>query len=166
MVAYRPGEIVTAQAPGHVPALSLNGWWTRSASTSGATAADTRTLTYRSPRLLDGIQKGQPKARVFETFATAFVERDGKIVEVHGMRLRASGRSGTDTRVEVGEVLLAEGDEPRTPYWFLFEDGRLVAWGPPEQWDAAITAHALDVPYHPASAPRPSEARVELVSGR
>ena len=167
-VAYRPGAIVPAHAPSEDLALSPNGW--RKAAPAPAAAAETvaerEPQAYRSPQLLAGIRKGQSKERLFQAFATAFVERDGKIVEVPGMRLRASGRSGADRRIEVGEVLLAERGGPTTPYWFLFEDARLVAWGRPEQWEATVKAHGLAVAYKPRSAPRPSETRIDLVSGR
>ena len=167
-VAYRPADIVTADLPTGASSLPLNGRHKTAASmaTSFEPTPASDALTYRSERVLAALRTGQSKERVFEAFATAFVERGGKIVEVQGMRLRTSGRSGTGARIEIGEVLLTGRDDRGAAYWFLFENARLLAWGRPEQWDATAKTHGLDVPYHPGAAPRPSEARVDLGSGR
>ena len=99
-------------------------------------------------------------------FGTAFVERDGKIVEVRGMRLRASGRSKRNTRIDISEVRLATDSERETLHWFLFEDDRLVTWGRSEQWSAASRSHRVDVAYTPEPGPLPVQSNVKLVSGR
>ena len=135
-----------------------------SSSTPGERA---QTVAYHSPQTLARIQKGQSKDRVFDLFGTAFVERDGKIVEVQGMRLRASGQSRRSTRIEISEVSLTDNDGRETPYWFLFEEDRLLTWGRPEQWSAAARSYRIDLPYHrPEPRPLLFEAKVDLVSSR
>jgi hypothetical protein len=94
-----------------------------------------------------------------------FAERDGKIVQIQGMRLVASGQSAATARFEVGEVSLAEEHGRKTAYWFLFEKGRLLAWGRPEEWSATARRYRLDLPYSPEIQPLKVEAKV-VSSGR
>ena len=103
---------------------------------------------------------------MFGLFGTAFVQRDGKIVEVHGMRLRASGQSRRHTRIEISEVRLEGDDQRETLYWFLFDDDRLISWGRAEEWRAAARSYRVDVPYRPQPQPLQVQANVKLVSGR
>jgi hypothetical protein len=107
-------------------------------------------VTYHSPKKLEGIRSGTPKERVFDKFGTVFVKQGGKIVKVDGMRLRSSGQSERSTRIEVSEVTLAEPDGLETPYWFLFEDGRLLAWGRPDQWRSTAARYRVDLAYRSA----------------
>ena len=101
-------------------------------------------LTYHPVERLAGVRSGQSKQRLFDLFGTVFVEQHGEGVEVEGMRIRAAGRSESNTRLEVSEVTLAETRWRATRYWFLFEDGRLIAWGRPEQWQATAVRHRVD----------------------
>jgi hypothetical protein len=123
-------------------------------------------VAYHAATTLATVQRGQSRDRVFGLFGAAFVERDGKIVEVRGMRLRASGRSKRNTRIDISEVRLANDGERETLYWFLFEDDRLITWGRSEQWPAAARSHRVDVAYTPEPGPLPVRAKVKLVSGR
>ena len=123
-------------------------------------------VAYHSPKTIAKIQKGQSKDGVFELFATAFVTQGGKSVEVQGMRLRVSGPSRSNTRLEIGEVSLADKDERKTSYWFLFEDDRLIAWGRPEEWSAAARRYRIDLPYTPESRPWLFEARADVMPSR
>jgi len=34
-------------------------------------------------------------------------------------------------------------------YWFLFGDGRLVAWGRPQEWAAATARYQVETDYQP-----------------
>ncbi|HEX3179277.1 MAG TPA: hypothetical protein VHZ49_21565 [Methylomirabilota bacterium] len=124
--------------------------------TASRAARPPRVATYHSPKALTKLQKGQSKEFVFELFGTAFVEQDGKVVEVQGIRLRGSRKSKTDTRVEIGEVSLADGNDDAAPYWFLFEDNRLVAWRRAEQSSAAANSAEL----------RPPQVEARVSSGR
>jgi hypothetical protein len=110
-------------------------------------------VTYQSADRLATIRKGDPKERVFDVFSTVFVKQRGKVMKVEGIRLRASGRSQRDGAVEVGEVVLADHEAVGTPYWFLFEDGRLLAWGRPEEWRAAAVRYQIEANYPGRSGP-------------
>jgi hypothetical protein len=118
-------------------------------------------FAYRRPNCLEGVRKGQMKELVFGLFGTVFVERGGRIVEIQGMRLVAAGTAG----FEVSEVSLAEEHGRATAYWFLFEKGRLLAWGRPEEWRATAGRYKLDLPYNPAVHPLRVEANA-ISSGR
>ena len=121
-------------------------------------------LAYHSARRLAGLRAGQSKDEVFGRFGSLFATQDQKVVEIEGMRLRASGQSAGRARLEVAEVSLTDETGRTVLYWFLFSDGRLVAWGRPEQWDAAAARFGVDLPYRPA--PLRVEAKVDLASGR
>jgi hypothetical protein len=112
------------------------------------------------------VRTGLSKERVFDLLGTVFIEQDGRIVEVEGMRLSVSGRSRRDTRLEVSEVTLAGAGGVDTPYWFLFEEGRLVAWGSPEEWPAAAARHHVDLPYHPPARPSSLTATANVEPAR
>jgi hypothetical protein len=111
-------------------------------------------VTHQSAERLAIIRRGDSKERVFDVFSTVFVKQRGKVIKVEGIRLRASGRSPRDGTIEVGEVVLADAEAAPTPYWFLFEDGRLLAWGRPDEWRPTATRYQIDLNYpgHPASA--------------
>lgn len=127
------------------------------ARVSSSTPADERaqTAAYHSPKALAAVQRGQSKEQLFALFGAAFTKQHGKIVEVQGMRLRASGLSKKKTRLEIGDVSLADEDGRETPYWFLFEEDRLIAWGRPEQWSEAARSYRMNIQY-------PSEPRTLL----
>jgi hypothetical protein len=109
------------------------------------------------------VRAGQSKDQVFGHFSSMFDKQGQKIVEIQGMRLRASGRSATGAGLEVGEVRLAD-EAGETLYWFLFSDGRLLAWGRPEQWGATASKYGVELPYRPS--PLHVEAKVDLAPGR
>jgi hypothetical protein len=117
-----------------------------SASPATTGAEGEQTVAYHSPERLLNVRKGQAKEAVFGLFGTAFENREGKLVEIKGMRLIPSGPSATGTRFEVSQVRLGEDDGPTTSYWFLFEAGRLLTWGRPEEWRAMVSSYKLDVP--------------------
>jgi hypothetical protein len=142
---------LTAPPVGGGRTAATAAWGAPSASPTARTLAGT--LAHHSARTLAGVRSGQSKEHVFDVFAAVVLEVKGRIVEVEGMRLRMWGRSPRDRRVEVSEVILTGRDGTDRPYWFLFEDGRLVAWGPPEQWEAAARRYRLDLPYRPATPP-------------
>jgi hypothetical protein len=132
------------------------------AAGSGGAAPPGR--AYHSARRLVGLRAGQSKDEVFGRFGSQFATRGQRVVEIEGMRLRASGQPAGRAYLEVGEVSLADEAGRTVLYWFLFSDGRLVAWGRPEQWDAAATKYGVDLPYRPT--PLRVEAKVDLASGR
>ena len=134
------------------------------ASPPPSTPGPARELACHSIRRLARLQAGQAKDQVFALFGSTFVARGGKIVEIQGMRLRATARPAGRARLEIGEVSLADERGRQTLYWFLFADGRLQAWGRPEQWDAAAARHGVDLPYRPS--PLRVEAKADLASGQ
>jgi hypothetical protein len=171
--AARPEAPLSESAPAAAPhiVLTTSGSTQRVVSEPRAPSVSRMhgpapTVAYHSPKTITKIQKGQSKDGVFELFATAFVTQDGKSVEVQGMRLRVSGQSKNNTRLEIGEVSLADGDERKTSYWFLFEDDRLITWGRPEEWSAAARRYRIDLPYSPEPRPWLFEARADLMPGR
>jgi hypothetical protein len=78
-----------------------------------------------------------------ELFATAFARRNGAVVKVEGLRLRAPERSRRGSTIELGEILV-EGREAGVRYWFLFDNERLLAWGEPSEWVAVAKRYQLD----------------------
>ncbi len=135
------------------------------ATPSESTASpDAPKLAHHSARHLASLRAGQSKDEVFGMFGSMFARQDQTIVEIQGMRLRATGQSAGGARIEIGEVSLTDASGRETLYWFLFSDGRLLAWGRPEQWAAAATRYGIDLQYRPA--PLRVEAKVDLVSGR
>jgi hypothetical protein len=115
---------------------------------SSASRSEPANVTVRYPprERLDAVQPGDPKERVFELFGRTVERHNGTLIRTEGMLLRASGQSPDHGRIEVAEVGI-DGKEAVTPYWFLFGDGRLVAWGRPEEWAAAASRYRLDVEY-------------------
>ena len=112
---------------------------------------------YQSRERLTTVRRGDPKEKVFELFATRVERRNGSAVLIEGMRLRASGRSPRHAQVEVADVTIADTARG-TLYWFLFGDGRLIAWGRPEEWAAG--RHQVEIDYTPGSlAGAPSRRR-------
>ena len=122
-----------------------------------------KNVAYHSVQRLARVRAGQSKDQVFGHFSSMFAKQDQKIVEIQGMRLRASGRSATGAGLEVSEVGLAD-EAGEALYWFLFSDGRLLAWGRPEQWGATASKYGVELPYRPS--PLHVEAKVDLAPGR
>jgi hypothetical protein len=94
------------------------------------------------PDRLAALARGDTKERVFELFATTFQREGEAMVRTDGIRLRARSRSPRHPEMEVAEVRLA--DDLR---WFLFDGGRLVAWGRPQEWCAVAARHDVDLDY-------------------
>jgi hypothetical protein len=135
------------------------------ATPSESTASpDAPRLAHHSAGRLAGLRTGQSKDEVFGLFGSMFTTQDQAIVEIQGMRLRATGQSAGGARIEIGEVSLADASGRETLYWFLFSDGRLLAWGRPEQWAAAATRYGIDLQYRPG--PLRVEAKADLAPGR
>jgi hypothetical protein len=104
------------------------------------------TVRYPPRERLSTVRPGDAKERVFEIFGSTVERRNGTLVRIEGMRLRANGRSPEHPRVEVAEVEVADSG-PSMRYWFLFGDDRLVAWGRPDEWAAAVARYQLDIDY-------------------
>lgn len=92
---------------------------------------------YYTDQNLNAVSVGDSKDRILRRFETTKKNRQ----ELPGMQIRAARRTNAGKLLEVGEVLLITQTTTRTgtektvvPYWFLFEDGRLVQWGRPEDW--------------------------------
>jgi hypothetical protein len=109
-----------------------------------APRAATARVSDERPERLAVLRPGDMKERVFDLFGTTFERQQGAVVRVEGMRLRARGRSPRYEQVEVADVRLAD-----SLYWFLFGDGRLLAWGRPGDWRAVAQRHQLEVDYPP-----------------
>ena len=113
---------------------------------------------YQPRGRLTTIRAGDAKEAVFELFGTTIERRNGSLVRIEGMRLRATGRSPHHAQVEVAEVRIGD-TAAGSLYWFLFGDGRLVAWGRPEEWAAATGRYQVEIKYKPNPSPtRPRTA--------
>jgi hypothetical protein len=105
-------------------------------------------VSYQPRERLSTVRTGDGKEAVFELFGTMYEGRNGSVVRIDGMRLRASGRSPQHAQVEVAEVRIADTGVASL-YWFLFGDGRLIEWGRPDEWDVATARHQLEIDYQP-----------------
>jgi general secretion pathway protein A len=115
-------------------------------------------VVYRPATELAAVGRGDAKERVFSTFPTQWETRGDEIVKVEGVRTRTSGRSSQNTLLEVADVVLSASGGAPSRHWFLFEDGRLLAWGGADEWRAAAERHHLTLEYAPApvrTSPRP-----------
>ena len=106
-------------------------------------------VSYQPRERLKSVRDGDSKETVFELFGTAFERRKGSLVRIEGMRLRASGRSAQHAQVEVAEVRITDAVAADSLYWFLFGDGRLIAWGRAEEWPGATARYQVDIDYQP-----------------
>jgi len=95
------------------------------------------------------VRAGDAKETVFELFGTRVERRNGSLVQVDGMRLRASGRSAQHAQVEVAEVRIADAAAAGSLYWFLFGDNRLIAWGRAKEWPVAVARYQVEIEYQP-----------------
>jgi hypothetical protein len=95
---------------------------------------------------LQTVRLGDAKEHVFEMFGGTVERRNGALVRIEGIRLRASGRSAEHPRVEVADVAVAE-NSTTTRYWFLFGNDRLLAWGRPDEWPSAAARYQLEIDY-------------------
>jgi hypothetical protein len=151
--------VVAAPAPAPAPKAPV----VPAPSPAPPTDPPAKNVAYHSVQRLARVRAGQSKDQVFGHFSSMFAKQDQKIVEIQGMRLRASGQSATGAGLEVSEVRLAD-EAGETLYWFLFSDGRLLAWGRPEQWGATASKYGVELPYRPS--PLHVEAKVDLAPGR
>lgn len=99
---------------------------------------------------LNSLSLGMSKESLLQTYPGA--AQDGR--QVTGMQIRAARKTDRGTLLEVGEVpLIQDVNQTITSYWFLFEDGRLVQWGRPEDWRAVSARY--DIHFNPSpSVPR------------
>jgi len=104
---------------------------------------------YQPHELLTTVRAGDSKEKVFEVLATSYEQRSGSLVRIEGIRRRAGGRSATYEHVEVADARFAN-TPAGTLYWFLFGDGRLLAWGQAGEWAAAASHHQVESDYRPA----------------
>jgi hypothetical protein len=118
------------------------------ATAPGARVTDVR---YQPGERLKRVHAGDAKETVFELFGTRFERRNGSLVRVEGMRLRASGRSTQHAQVEVAEVRITDAVAAGRLYWFLFGDGRLITWGRAEEWPVATARYQVEIEYQPAA---------------
>jgi hypothetical protein len=121
---------------------------TRAGVTPAAPAPPTVPNVQPAEKLAE-IRSGDSKERIFDLFATVFVKQGGKVEQIDGIRLRVSSRPAPNRLVEVSEVVVGERGSNGIPYWFLFEEGRLLAWGKPEQWEAAAIRYQIELDYAP-----------------
>ena len=122
-----------------------------------APAARVIDVSYQPSERLKRVHAGDAKETVFELFGTGVERRSGSLVQVEGMRLRASGRSAQHAQVEVAEVPIKDAVAAGRLYWFLFGDGRLIAWGRAEDWPVATARYQVEIEYQPA--PTPADRR-------
>jgi hypothetical protein len=95
-------------------------------------------IRYRSVDALTALSDGTSKPRVFDALASEWIKRDGRIVKIEGIRVRASGRSPRDTLVELAEVTLAGGDGIPRRHRLIFEEQRLLTREAVEEGSAAV----------------------------
>jgi len=107
----------------------------------GSGCASTPTFTYTEDNLRN-VRAGDSKERILAIFATKITNEE----VTQGMTIRAARRDASGNLIEVGEVLLLNEEDmyKLTPYWFLFENGRLVRWGRPEDWRAFSANYQID----------------------
>jgi hypothetical protein len=155
--AIKPAPPVASPAPPPVastptpPAVSAN---PSIAPPPPATPAVRVTdVSYQPRERLASVHAGDPKDTIFELFGTAFERRNGSLVRIEGMRLRASGRSAQHAQVEVAEVRINDTMAAGNLYWFLFGDGRLIAWGRAEDWPVATARYQVEIEYQPDPTP-------------
>jgi hypothetical protein len=104
------------------------------------------TAHYQPSERLGAVRPGDAKERVFAVLGGTVERRNGTLVRMNGIRLRASGRSADHPRVEVADVEVGERGVG-TRYWFLFGHDRLLAWGRPEEWPAAAARYKIEIDY-------------------
>jgi hypothetical protein len=129
---------------------SSTGWASRASVQQKVPNQD---AVYHEPLArLRALRPGDTKEKVFETFATVFESRNGALVRIEGIRLRARGRSPHHELIEVADVRVAD-TTAGSLRWFLFGDGRLLAWGRAEEWARAAERYKVETEYKPAASP-------------
>ena len=148
--AAKPASIAKPPTPAETPAAPA------AKSVAAPPAPAPAVANVQPAEKLAEIRSGDSKERIFDLFATVFVKQGGKVEQIDGIRLRVSSRPAPNRLVEVGEVVVGDRGSNGTPYWFLFEEGLLLAWGKPEQWEAAALRYQIELDYAPR---RTAEAR-------
>ncbi|HKB41037.1 MAG TPA: hypothetical protein VKD72_31710, partial [Gemmataceae bacterium] len=119
---------------------------TSAASPSAIPASSAEmTIALHPPESLARLKRGDPKSQVVDMFPTSYTTRKGQVVKVEGIRLRLPQRSPRGTLIEIGEVAVGRQTGPGVRYWLLFENGKLLAWGQPHEWEAAAKRYQVNV---------------------
>ena len=100
---------------------------------------------------LNQVTVGMSKDEVLRLYPNEWANSSGRRTNVEGMQVR-SARTSDGRRLEVGEVVLNTGTN-NVPYWFLFENDRLIQWGRPRDWQAVAKRYHIDLNAAPG-APR------------
>jgi len=101
---------------------------------------------------LNQVSVGMSKDEVLRLYPNHWTTSSGRQRDVEGMEIRPARRTGNGRLYEVGEVVLNTGSN-NVPYWFLFENGRLIQWGRQRDWPAVAKHYKIDFD-SPAAAPR------------
>ena len=87
---------------------------------------------------LNNVSLGHTKAQLLAYYPTRLN------ANIAGMEIRASQKNTSGKLIEVGEVSLTDGVTPTVSYWFIFENGLLVQWGRPEDWQQAAIRYEIN----------------------
>jgi len=101
---------------------------------------------------LNQVSVGMSKDEVLRLYPNHWTTSSGRRRDVEGMEIRPARRTSNGRLYEVGEVVLNTGSN-NVPYWFLFENGRLIQWGRQRDWPAVAKHYKIDFD-SPAAAPR------------
>ena len=91
---------------------------------------------------LNQLSVGMSKDEVLRLYPDQWTDSSGTRRNVEGMQTR-SARTNDGRKLEVGELRLNTGTN-NVPYWFLFENGRLIQWGRPGDWQAVSKRYHID----------------------
>ena len=100
-----------------------------------------RPLVYQE-RSLNQLSVGMSKDEVLRLYANQWTDSSGRRRDVEGIQVRTARGIG-GRLLEVGEVSLNTGSN-NVPYWFLFENGKLIHWGRPRDWQAVAKRYQID----------------------
>ena len=114
-------------------------------------------VSYHPHGRLASVQVGDTKDRVFGLLATSFERQNGSLMRIEGIRLRAGARSPRYGHVEIAEARIGE-TSAAVPYWFLFGDEKLLAWGRSDEWAATAARYQIESSYM-ADGPRADPTR-------
>jgi len=93
---------------------------------------------------LSQLSVGMSKDEVLRLYADQYTDSSGTRRDVEGMQIRTARRAADGRLFEVGELRLNTGSN-NIPYWFLFENGRLIQWGRPRDWQAVSKRYQIDL---------------------
>ena len=102
---------------------------------------------------LNQVSVGMSKDEVLRLYPNQWTTSSGRRRDVEGMEIRPTRRTDNRRLYEVGEVVLNTGSN-NVPYWFLFENGRLIQWGRQRDWPAVAKHYKIEFNDSPAAAPR------------